>query len=134
MDLVFRGARLADGTGDPIVRRDVGVAGGRGTFPRYLSRYVRQLGVLDRAECVDHLTGRAARRLRLTDRGLVREGYGADLVLFDPETVHDTATFDDPRQQAAGIPYVFVNGVAAIDDGRPTGALAGRSLMRRRKT
>ncbi|KAA9157195.1 D-aminoacylase [Amycolatopsis acidicola] len=99
-----------------------------GTFPRYLGHYVRELGVLGLAECVAHLTGRAAARLRLPDRGLVKDGYAADLVLFDPETVADTATFDDPRQQAAGIPYVFVNGVAALDDGRPTGALAGRSL------
>ncbi|MCU1686323.1 MAG: N-acyl-D-amino-acid deacylase [Amycolatopsis sp.] len=99
-----------------------------GTFPRYLARYVRDLGVLELAECVAHLTGRAARRLRLTDRGLVREGYAADLVLFDPESIQDTATFDDPRQQAAGIPYVFVNGIAALDDGRPTGALAGHSV------
>jgi N-acyl-D-amino-acid deacylase len=99
-----------------------------GTFPRYLSRYVRELGVLGLSECVSHLTGRAARRLRLADRGLVRPGYAADLVLFDPETVRDTATFDDPRQQAAGIPYVFVNGVAAIDDGSPTGSLTGHSL------
>ncbi|SDZ29759.1 N-acyl-D-amino-acid deacylase [Amycolatopsis xylanica] len=99
-----------------------------GTFPRYLARYVRELGVLGLSECVAHLTGRAARRLRLSDRGLVRAGFAADLVLFDPETVRDTATFDDPRQQAEGIPYVFVNGVAAIDDGRPTGALAGHSL------
>ncbi|MEU6646976.1 D-aminoacylase [Saccharomonospora sp. NPDC046836] len=99
-----------------------------GTFPRYLARYARELGVLSLADCVAHLTGRAARRLRLPDRGVVREGYAADLVLFDPETVADRATFDEPRQQAAGIPYVFVNGVAAIDDGRPTGALAGGSL------
>jgi N-acyl-D-amino-acid deacylase len=99
-----------------------------GTFPRYLGHYVRELGVLELADCVSHLTGRAARRLRLTDRGLVREGYAADLVLFDPDEVRDTATFGDPRQQAAGIPYVFVNGVAAIDDSRPTGALAGHSL------
>ncbi|WP_410659940.1 N-acyl-D-amino-acid deacylase family protein [Amycolatopsis sp. lyj-112] len=104
-----------------------------GTFPRYLARYVRELGVLDLAECVAHLTGRAAERLRLSDRGLVRAGYAADLVLFDPETVADTATFDEPRQQAAGIPYVFVNGVAAIDDGQPTGALAGHSLRNPRR-
>jgi N-acyl-D-amino-acid deacylase len=103
-----------------------------GTFPRYLARYVRELGVLGLADCVSHLTGRAATRLRLTDRGLVREGYAADLVLFDPETVQDTATFDDPRQQAAGIPYVFVNGIAAVDDGRPTGSLAGHSLRNSR--
>ncbi|WP_236796872.1 amidohydrolase family protein [Amycolatopsis sp. GM8] len=102
-----------------------------GTFPRYLARYVRELGVLDLPECVAHLTGRPARRLRLDDRGLVKEGYAADLVLFDPDTVRDTATFDDPRQQAEGIPYVFVNGIAALDDGSPTGALAGHSLRRR---
>jgi N-acyl-D-amino-acid deacylase len=99
-----------------------------GTFPRYLARYVRELGVLDLAECVAHLTGRAARRLRLADRGLVRAGYAADLVLFDPETITDTATFEDPRQAAAGLTHVFVNGIAALDDGSPTGALAGRSL------
>lgn len=99
-----------------------------GTFPRYLARYVRELGVLGLEECVAHLTGRAAQRLRLSDRGLVREGYAADLVLFDPETVADTATFDGPRQPAAGIPYVLVNGVPVIEDGRPTGALAGHSI------
>ena len=55
-------------------------------------------------------------------------------MLFDPDTVADTATFDDPRQQADGIPYVFVNGVAAIDDGRATGALAGHSLRKREST
>jgi N-acyl-D-amino-acid deacylase len=99
-----------------------------GTFPRYLARYVRELGVLGLEECVAHLTGRAARRLRLTDRGLVREGYAADLVLFDPATVADTATFDEPRSPATGIPYVLVNGVPVIDDGRHTGALAGRSI------
>ncbi|GAB3474972.1 N-acyl-D-amino-acid deacylase family protein [Amycolatopsis cihanbeyliensis] len=101
-----------------------------GTFPRYLARYVRELGVLELADCVAHLTGRAATRLRLPDRGFVREGYAADLVLFDPDAVADTATFEQPRQPADGIPYVFVNGVAAIDGGRPTGALAGHALRR----
>ncbi|MER6902086.1 D-aminoacylase, partial [Amycolatopsis sp. NPDC000740] len=71
---------------------------------------------------------RAARRLGLTDRGLVRPGHAADLVLFDPNTVADTATFDNPRQPAAGLSHVFVNGVAALEDGTPTGALAGHSL------
>ena len=99
-----------------------------GTFPRYLARYVRELGVLSLPECVAHLTGRAAARLRLTDRGLVREGYAADLVLFDPDTIADTATFDEPRQVARGIPYVLVNGVPVIDGGRHTGALAGHSI------
>ncbi|GAA1269684.1 D-aminoacylase [Saccharothrix xinjiangensis] len=99
-----------------------------GTFPRYLGRYVRELGVLGLEECVHHLTGRAARRLRLADRGLVREGHAADLVLFDPDTVADTATFDEPRQAAAGITHVVVNGVPVVDEGGRTDALPGRSL------
>jgi N-acyl-D-amino-acid deacylase len=99
-----------------------------GTFPRYLARYVRELGVLGLEECVAHLTGRAANRLRLADRGLIHEGYAADLVLFDPDTVADTATFDEPRQRATGIPYVLVNGIPVIDDGTHTGALPGHSI------
>ncbi|WP_460351628.1 N-acyl-D-amino-acid deacylase family protein [Actinoallomurus acanthiterrae] len=101
-----------------------------GTFPRYLGHYVRELGVLTLEECVAHLTGRPARRLKLTDRGLIRPGHHADLVLFDPATVRDTATFDEPRQRPEGIPYVFVGGTAVIADGRHTGALPGRSLRR----
>jgi N-acyl-D-amino-acid deacylase len=101
-----------------------------GTFPRYLGRYVRELGVLGLEECVAHLTGRAARRLRLADRGLVAPGYHADLVLFDPETVRDVATFEDPRRTPEGIPHVLVGGVPVIAEGRHTGALPGRALRR----
>jgi N-acyl-D-amino-acid deacylase len=101
-----------------------------GTFPRYLARYVRELGILGLEECVAHLTGRPAKRLKLAGRGLVREGFHADLVLFDPGTVRDTATFDSPRQQAEGIPYVFVGGTAVVDAGAPTGALPGGALRR----
>lgn len=101
-----------------------------GTFPRYLARYVREEGVLGLADCVHHLTGRPARRLRLADRGLVRPGYVADLVLLDPDTVQDTATFDDPRQQAAGIDLVLVAGIAVVDGGVRTAALPGRSVRR----
>lgn len=102
-----------------------------GTFPRYLAHYTRELGVLGLEECIAHLTGNAARRLRLRDRGLIRPGYAADLVLFEAETVQDTATYEEPRQQAKGIEYVFVNGVATLAEGRPTGALAGRALRHR---
>ena len=101
-----------------------------GTFPRYLARYVRELGVLDLVDCVHHLTGRPAARLKLHERGLVREGYAADLVLFDPDTVQDTATFEEPRQQARGIDWVLVNGVPVIEDGNRTDALPGRALRR----
>ncbi|GLZ38806.1 D-aminoacylase [Actinokineospora sp. NBRC 105648] len=101
-----------------------------GTFPRYLGHYVRELGVLGLEECVAHLTGRPARRLRLADRGLVRPGHAADLVLFDPETVAERATYDQPRQAATGIPHVLVNGVPVISDGEPTGELPGHSIRR----
>ncbi|MEV4555479.1 D-aminoacylase [Kitasatospora sp. NPDC049285] len=101
-----------------------------GTFPRYLARYSRELGVLTLEQAIARMTGRPARRLGLDRRGLIRPGHHADLVLFDPETVRDTATFDQPRLPAAGITHVFVNGVAALADGRPTGALAGRALRR----
>lgn len=101
-----------------------------GTFPRYLGHYVRELGVLSLEECVAHLTSRAAARLRLPDRGLVREGYRADLVLFDPLTVAAGATFDAPRTPPVGIPHVLVDGRFAVRDGRRTDVLAGRSVRR----
>jgi N-acyl-D-amino-acid deacylase len=102
-----------------------------GAFPRYLGHYVRELGVLELAECVAHLTGRPARRLRLTDRGLIRPGHAADLVLFDPDTITDTATFAQPRSAATGIEHVLVNGVFVLRDRTPTGALPGRSVRNR---
>ncbi|GGU77949.1 N-acyl-D-amino-acid deacylase [Streptomyces albospinus] len=101
-----------------------------GTFPRYLGRYVRELGVLSLEECVAHLTGRPAARLRLPDRGLVREGYRADLVLFDPETVAAGATFEAPRTLPAGIPHVLIDGRFVMADGRRTDVLAGRAVRR----
>ncbi|KAK7757590.1 hypothetical protein SLS62_000605 [Diatrype stigma] len=82
-------------------------------------------------EVVSHLTGRAAAVLRLRDRGLVREGYRADLVLFDAETVRDAATYADPKQPAKGIRAVLVNGVFAVEEGRATGARAGRTIRLR---
>jgi len=102
-----------------------------GTFPRYLGHYSRELGLFSLEECVGHLTGRAAVRLGLRDRGLVRPGYAADLVLFDPDGVVDTATYDRPRSPAAGIPYVLVNGELAMDDSRRTRTTSGRALRRR---
>lgn len=101
-----------------------------GTFPRYLAHYVRDLGVLDLVDCIHHLTGRPAARLRLARRGLVREGYAGDLVLFDADRVEDTATFEQPRQQADGIDWVFVNGRPVIESGHRTDALPGRALRR----
>ncbi len=102
-----------------------------GGFARYLGHYCRELGLFSLEECVAHLTGRPAARLGLADRGIVAEGAAADLVLFDPDAVKARSTFAEPRRQAAGIPYVLVNGHVAIDDGERTEALAGRSVRRR---
>ncbi|MFD0001907.1 amidohydrolase family protein [Streptomyces sp. NPDC127178] len=101
-----------------------------GTFPHYLGHYVRELGVLSLEECVARLTARPAARLRLPDRGLVREGYRADLVLFDPRTVAAGSTFEEPRRLPTGIPYVLVDGRFVIEDGRRTDVLAGRAVRR----
>ncbi|WP_405906866.1 D-aminoacylase [Streptomyces sp. NBC_00828] len=116
------------GGSDGILRGDKPHPRAYGTFPRYLGHYVRELGVLSLEECVAHLTGRAAARLRLPDRGLVREGYRADLVLFDPATVAAGSTFDSPRTLPTGIPYVLIDGRFVIEEGRRTGVLAGRAI------
>ncbi|MGW0390266.1 N-acyl-D-amino-acid deacylase family protein [Streptomyces sp. NPDC003042] len=101
-----------------------------GTFPHYLGRYVRELGVLSLEECVAHLSGRPAARLRLPDRGLVRVGHRADLVLFDPDTVAAGSTYEHPRAAPTGIPHVLIDGRFVMRDGRRTDVLAGRSVRR----
>ena len=101
-----------------------------GTFPRLLGHYVRDLGLLSLPQAIYKMTGGAAVALGLVDRGLLREGYRADLTIFDPEEVADRATFDDPHQYAAGISTVIVNGVVVIDAGEHTGALPGQVLRR----
>jgi N-acyl-D-amino-acid deacylase len=101
-----------------------------GTFPRYLAVYVRELGVLSWEEAVRKMTSLPAQRLGFKDRGLLRWGMAADVVCFDPATVRDTATYDEPRRLPKGIPYVIVNGRLAIDDERHVGELSGRALRR----
>ncbi|MDA1348251.1 MAG: D-aminoacylase [Chloroflexi bacterium] len=101
-----------------------------GTFPRVLGRYVREQQVLSLESAVHKMTGFPAQRLRLKDRGLVQQGFVADLTLFNPDTVVDRATFDKPSQFPDGIPYVFVAGEAIIFEGKHTGATPGRVLRR----
>jgi N-acyl-D-amino-acid deacylase len=101
-----------------------------GTFARVLGRYVRELGLLSLPQAVYKMTGGAAQALGLVDRGLLRQGYWADITLFDPQEIVDTATYDDPHQYAHGISTVMVNGVVVIDGGAHTGALPGRVLRR----
>lgn len=103
-----------------------------GTFPRVLARYVREQQVLTLEQAVHKMTGMPARRIGLADRGRIAEGLVADLVLFDPATVADRATFAEPHQYPVGIPYVLVNGIVAVDTGVPTSVRAGKALRRGR--
>ncbi len=102
-----------------------------GTFPRVLGRYVREQGVLPLETAINHMTGASAASLGLRDRGLIREGLRADLVVFDPATVLDTATYEQPRQYPVGIPHVVVNGRLAVENGELTGERAGTALRAR---
>jgi N-acyl-D-amino-acid deacylase len=102
-----------------------------GTFPRVLGHYARDLGLLGLPQAVFKMTGGAAMALGLADRGTIAVGNAADLVIFDPEKIIDSATFDDPHQYPVGIDTVLVNGVTVIDGGEHTGALPGRLLRRR---
>lgn len=101
-----------------------------GTFARVLGRYVREQGVLRLETAICKMTGLPAWRLRLWDRGLLRPGCHADLVLFDPERVGDRATFADPHRYPDGIDMVVVNGTVTVEGGHHTGARAGRVLRR----
>ena len=99
-----------------------------GAFPRVIARYVRELKVLTLEDTIHRMTGLAAAKLRLGDRGTVEPGKMADLVLFDPRTITDTATYDKPHQYAEGISHVFVNGQAVIKEAIHTGMRSGRTL------
>ena len=101
-----------------------------GTFPRVIGRYVRDEGVLTLEEAVRKMTGMPAARLRLEGRGVLKVGSYADIVVFDPATVADRATFTEPHQYPVGIDYVIVNGKFAVDAGRFVDVRAGRVLRR----
>jgi N-acyl-D-amino-acid deacylase len=99
-----------------------------GTFPRVLGRYVREEHVLTLEDAVRKMTSLPAQRMRLLDRGLIRVGMWADLVVFDPDKIIDKATFDHPHVYPEGISHVLVNGVTVIRNGEHTGALPGKPL------
>jgi N-acyl-D-amino-acid deacylase len=96
-----------------------------GTFPRVLGKYSREEGLFDLATAISKMTRMTAEKLGLPKRGLIRQDYVADVVVFDPDTVIDKATFTDPHQLAAGIEYVLVSGKITIRNGEHTGATAG---------
>jgi N-acyl-D-amino-acid deacylase len=99
-----------------------------GSFPRILGEFVRDLGVVTLPEAVRRFTSFPAQRLGLRDRGMLRDGMAADIVLFDPARVKAQATYDQPRQQPIGIEYVFLNGQMTVRKGECLGTLAGRAL------
>jgi N-acyl-D-amino-acid deacylase len=101
-----------------------------GCFPRVLGRYVREERVIDLPAAIHRMTGMPAAKFRLADRGLVRAGAFADLVVFDPATIAETGTYEDPRRFPAGIRAVYVNGTPVARDGRHTGARPGRAVRR----
>jgi N-acyl-D-amino-acid deacylase len=103
---------------------------GYGTFVRLLRYAVRELGALTLGEAVHRMSGGVADRLRITDRGHIREGLAADLVVLDPATVGEGNDWDHPRLPPTGIATVLVNGTPVVKDGRATGTLAGRVLRR----
>jgi len=101
---------------------------GWGSYPRILGRYVRDEHELTLEQAIHKMTGMPAKRVGLRERGLLREGFYADLTIFDPKQVMDRATFEMPNQHPEGINYVIVNGQISVDDGKRTSALAGRAL------
>jgi N-acyl-D-aspartate/D-glutamate deacylase len=101
-----------------------------GTFPRILRKYVREEKLLTLEDAVRKFTSLPAQRMRFADRGVLKDGMWADVVVFDPETVRDLATFDQPNQLSEGMRFVLVNGVPVIEDGKMTDALPGKVLTR----
>ena len=101
---------------------------GWGTFPRILGKYVREEGLLTLEEAIRKMTSRPAARVKLMDRGILRAGMAADITVFDPATIRDVATFEDPTHYSVGVRYVFVNGRAVISEGKITDERPGRVL------
>ena len=99
-----------------------------GNFPRLVSRYVRERGVLTLEEAIRKMTSWPVTRMRLAGRGMIRDGCWADVVIFDYDTLQDRATYDQPLLSPAGIDYVLVNGQLVVDHGKHTGARPGRVL------
>jgi N-acyl-D-aspartate/D-glutamate deacylase len=119
------GARSPDSTGAWGER---GHPRGFGTFPRILGRYVRQDSVISLEFAIRKMTSLAAQRVGLNDRGLLKPGMFADITVFDPATIIDNATFEQPQQLSTGVTHVMVNGQLVVDEGKVTAALPGRAL------
>ena len=113
---------------DGLLGRDHPHPRAYGTFPRILRKYVREEKKLRLEEAIRKMTALPAQRMRLTDRGVLKRGMWADLVIFDPQTVRDVGTYENPNQLSVGMDYVLVNGVPVIAEGKMTNALPGKVL------
>ncbi len=111
---------------DPVTADGLAHPRAYGTFTRILGKYVREEGATTLEEAVRKMSSAVATRLHIRDRGLIEEGFFADIVVFDPETVSDRATYEKPHQLSVGIDHVLVNGTAVWENGRHTGAMPGR--------
>ena len=103
-----------------------------GCFVQYLGKFVRERQLVSLKEAVYKMSGFPAERFRLHDRGRIRQGLAADIVVFDPDTVADKSTWFDPVQSPIGVNWVFVNGVSVVKDGDVTGRLPGKVLRQQR--
>ena len=99
-----------------------------GTFPRILRKYVREEHKLTLPDAIRKFSALPAQRMRFTDRGVLKKGMWADVVIFNPATIRDLATYEKPNQLSQGMDYVLVNGTPVIDHGKMTGALPGKVL------
>lgn len=99
-----------------------------GSMPRFLGKYVREEHLLPLEQAIRKITSLPAQRERLRDRGLLREGFFSDITIFDPATIIDKATYENPTQVSEGVKYVFVNGVLEYEQAKLTGAMAGQAL------
>ena len=113
---------------DPATARGLTHPRAYGTFPRILGKYVREEKVIPLEDAIRKMTSAVTTRLNIQDRGILRAGLFADIVVFDPATIADRATFEAPHQLSVGVQHVFVNGVAVVKDGAVTGAKPGRAL------
>ncbi len=113
---------------DPATARGLTHPRAYGTFPRILGRYVREQDVIPLEDAIRKMTSAVTTRLGIQKRGVLREGMFADITIFDPETIIDVATYDEPHQVSRGVLHVLVNGVPVVRDARVTGALPGRAL------
>ncbi len=130
VDVIMRHPATAIGSDGPVGIFGEGAPHPRqyGTFARVLGLYVRERGVITLEEAIRKMSSQTARRLSIHDRGLLTEGYYADIAVFDADEIVDKATFEDPHQYAVGMKYVLVNGEVVVADGEHTGARPGRII------